>query len=183
MISFKKKSKKELLMSLRNLLLVVVGTTILGIGVGVFVYPFDLITGGIPGIAIILNNELPFDFLTKEDYTTIVTVVLFIMGYFVLGKSFALKTLTSTIVYIVVIYICRLFVNPDVLGGFFYLKNSEYKEIAVVLAAVFGGVFVGFGVALTFLGGGSTGGEGGSGIDFEIAEDKDVADVLNRDLE
>ena len=32
-------------------------------------------------------------------------------------------------------------------------------------------------------GGGSTGGEGGAGIDFEIAEDKDVADVLNRDLE
>lgn len=32
-------------------------------------------------------------------------------------------------------------------------------------------------------GGGSTGGEGGAGVDFEIAEDKDVADVLNRDIE
>ena len=158
MISLKKKSKKELLMSLRNLFLVIVGTTVLGVGVGLFIYPFDLIVGGIPGIAVILNSILPFDFLTKEDYTTIVTIVLFIMGYIILGKSFALKTLTSTIVYIIVIYLCRLFVNPDVLDGFFYLKNSKYEEIALILASVFGGVFVGAGVALTFLGGGSTGG-------------------------
>lgn len=30
-------------------------------------------------------------------------------------------------------------------------------------------------------GGGSTGGDGSSGVDFEIAEDKDVADILNRE--
>ena len=158
MISLKKKSKKEILRSVHNLILVIVGTAILGFGVGVFILPFDLVTGGIPGIAVLLKEALPFEFLTKEDYSTIVSIVLFIMGYFILGKGFALKTLTSTLVYIPVIYLCRLFVTPDVLDGFFYLIDSNYKEVAIVIAAVFGGVFVGAGVAITFMGGGSTGG-------------------------
>ncbi|MDD7736109.1 MAG: YitT family protein [Bacilli bacterium] len=153
-----KMTKKELLMKLRNLFLVIVGTTILGFGVGVFILPFDLVTGGVPGIAILLKKIIPIEAISVELYTTIVTWVLFFLGLIFLGKDFALKTLTSTIVYPIAINLSSLLVSPDVLKGFFYLQGSAYQQIAIVLASVFGGAFVGAGCAITFLGGGSTGG-------------------------
>ena len=153
-----KMTKKELLMKLRNLFLVIVGTTILGFGVGVFILPFDLVTGGVSGIAILLKKIIPIEAISVELYTTIVTWVLFFLGLIFLGKDFALKTLTSTIVYPIAINLSSLLVSPDVLKGFFYLQGSAYQQIAIVLASVFGGAFVGAGCAITFLGGGSTGG-------------------------
>jgi uncharacterized membrane-anchored protein YitT (DUF2179 family) len=49
--------------------------------------------------------------------------------------------------------------KPDVLGGFFCInQRPEYAGVSIILAALFGGLFVGAGCALTFLGGGSTGG-------------------------
>jgi len=45
-----------------------------------------------------------------------------------------------------------------VLGGYFYLPGYEYTDIALLVAAVAGGALIGTGCALSFLGGGSTGG-------------------------
>ena len=90
MVKLKKLSKQELLIKLKNLLLVIIGTTILGFGVGVFILPFDLVTGGVPGIAIILKKIIPIEAITVGLYTTIVTWVLFFLGLIFLGKDFAL---------------------------------------------------------------------------------------------
>lgn len=158
MFNLKKLTKKEWLLIAKNFLLIVVGTTILAFGVSVFILPFELVTGGVPGIAVIINRLIPIEFITEAMWVTIITWVLFFIGWILLGKSFALKTLTSTIVYSIVVNVAGLLVSPDVLNGFFYLQGSKYNEIAIVLAAVFGGACVGAGCAITFLGGGSTGG-------------------------
>ena len=158
MIKLKQMTKKEWFVLIKNFLLVIIGTSVLGFGVAVFILPFNLVTGGVPGIAIILNSLIPLEVITEAMWVTIITWVLFFIGWIILGKSFALKTLTSTIVYSIVINVAGLLVSPDVLNGFFYLQGSKYDEIAIVLAAVFGGACVGAGCALTFLGGGSTGG-------------------------
>ena len=56
---FKKKySAKENKLMIRNALLVVFGTMILACGTGIFLVQFDLVTGGMPGMAIILNSIL-----------------------------------------------------------------------------------------------------------------------------
>lgn len=158
MFNLKKLTKKEWLLIAKNFLLIVIGTTILAFGVSVFILPFELVTGGVPGIAVIINRLIPIEFITEAMWVTIITWVLFFIGWILLGKSFALKTLTSTIVYSIVVNVAGLLVSPDVLNGFFYLQGSKYNEIAIVLAAVFGGACVGAGCAITFLGGGSTGG-------------------------
>ncbi|MBE6132694.1 MAG: YitT family protein [Erysipelotrichaceae bacterium] len=158
MFNLKKLTKKEWLLIAKNFLLIVVGTAILAFGVSVFILPFELVTGGVPGIAVIINRLIPIEFITEAMWVTIITWVLFFIGWILLGKSFALKTLTSTIVYSIVVNVAGLLVSPDVLNGFFYLQGSKYNEIAIVLAAVFGGACVGAGCAITFLGGGSTGG-------------------------
>ena len=151
-------SRSEMLNAIKNILLVVAGTLILSFGVAVFIIPFDLITGGVSGIAIVLNHVIKVEFFTVDVIITICTWGLFFIGLIVLGKSFALKTLISTVIYPIGISIFMKFTDPTFLNGFFCLKESQYSEISVILATTFGGICIGAGCAITFLGGGSTGG-------------------------
>ncbi len=151
------KNKATLLREIRNFALVVLGAAVLGFGTGVFIVPFDLVTGGVSGLAIIIEKILPFS-IHMDIYIAVLTWALFFLGLFTLGKNFALKTLVSSIVYPVAFALAELLVSPDVLGGFFHLQSSGYGDIAILLAALFGGICVGAGCAVTFIGGGSTGG-------------------------
>lgn len=153
----KRPSRQELLHLLKNIFLTVIGTVVLAFGSAVFLIPFELITGGVSGIALIIDALVPFS-ISIDVYVTVLTWVLFFMGLFVLGRSFALKTLISSIVYPIALSLCLQLTSPDVLGGFFYLKSMAHGNIHLLVAAIFGGVFVGAGCAITFLGGGSTGG-------------------------
>jgi uncharacterized membrane-anchored protein YitT (DUF2179 family) len=142
----------------KNILLVIVGTLILSFGTAIFLIPFELVTGGVSGYAIVIKHVLPAEFLSHEALIAIITWVLFFIGLFVLGKSFALKTLISTVVYPIGTALFAHLLDPGFFGGFFNLAASSYSEISIVLAAVFSGIFVGLGCSLSFLGGGSTGG-------------------------
>ena len=79
-------------------------------------------------------------------------------SFLILGKNFALKTLISTVIYPPFIALFSKLTSPDVLDGVFCLKNSPHGDIVLLISALFGGVLIGFGCALTFIGGGSTGG-------------------------
>lgn len=159
---FKKKyTVKEIKIMIKNTLLVILGTVVLAFGTGIFLVQFDLVTGGMPGMAIILNSLLVDSngnpLLPIDVYIFIISWGLFFIGLFVLGKDFAFKTLISTIVYSPVFSISIRLVSADVLGGYFFLQGS-YEQVGIILSALFGGTFVGAGCAITFLGGGSTGG-------------------------
>ena len=143
---------------MKNIFLVIVGTLILAFGTAVFIIPFELVSGGVSGIAIIVNKFFRSEILTVDFIITFLTWGLFFVGYIFLGKHFAMKTLISSLVYPIGISTFLKFVNPDIMNGFFYLKGSEYGEASLLLAAIFGGVLVGTGCAITFIGGGSTGG-------------------------
>ncbi|MBP3436336.1 MAG: YitT family protein [Clostridia bacterium] len=140
---------------LKNVALTVLGTLLLSLATAMFILPYQLVVGGISGLAILINALIP---LGDQAWITIVTVALYLLGVLFLGKSFAIKTLISTLVYPLGVALFSLVVSPDVLGGIFYLPMSEYAEIGVLLAAIFGGILTGAGCALAFIGGGSTGG-------------------------
>ena len=159
------KNRAEYLSWIKNTALIIIGTFVLSFGTGLFIIPFELVTGGVSGIGIILHNYLSkisfLSPLTTEFYASVVNWILFFIGLIVLGKSFAMKTLVSTIVYPIALQLSSMLVNSDFLGGFFYLRSdmyADYRQVAIILAAVFGGAAIGAGCALTFLGGGSTGG-------------------------
>lgn len=160
----KKLSKQEIKEFVKNLILVIVGTLVLSLGTSLFLMEFDLVAGGISGISIVLDHVISsyipaLQFITLNMLITAVTWTLFFIGFFVLGKSFALKTLVSTIIYPLGVSVFSKLADPNVLGGFFYLKGYEsHSEIALILATVLGGACVGAGCAITFVGGGSTGG-------------------------
>lgn len=154
-----KLTKKEVIRQLKNALTVIFGTVILAFGTGVFLVPFNLVTGGMTGLSISLVKIIPLDFMTVDLYVTVLTWILFFVGWIFLGTDFTVKTLISAIVYPIALSFSMKLSSPDVLDGFFCLKDSvEYGQIAVLLAGIFGGVLVGAGCAITFKGGGSTGG-------------------------
>ena len=152
-----KYGKMDILTTIKNFLLVVLGTLILALGCAVFVVPFDLVTGGVTGLSIVIDEmiggAIPIDILIG-----ILTWALFILGFIFLGRDFALKTLVSSIVYPIAISVFLRMVSPDVFGGFLYLQGSPHGELALIISSIFGGVCIGTGCAVTFLGGGSTGG-------------------------
>ena len=156
-MNLKKYTKNDILTITKNFCLVVIGTLILALGCAVFVVPFDLVTGGVTGLSIVIDEiiggVIPIDILIA-----ILTWGLFFLGLLFLGRDFALKTLVSSIVYPVAISVFLRFVSPDVLGGFLYLQGSPHGELALIISSIFGGVCIGTGCAVTFIGGGSTGG-------------------------
>lgn len=147
-------NKSEALKQGKNIFLVVCGTIILAFGSAVFLIPFNLVAGGVTGSAIILDKFLPYPFITIDLIIGVLSWGLFFIGLIFLGKAFALKTLISTVIYPPSIAFFSRLVELDLLN----LKGGEYGEVSPLLAALFGGVLVGVGCALTFLGGGSTGG-------------------------
>ncbi|MBR3686960.1 MAG: YitT family protein [Clostridia bacterium] len=151
-------SRSEMLTALKNILLTIIGTLIIAFGAAVFIIPFDLVSGGVSGIAIVLNKIISVEFFSVDLIITIATWILFFVGLFVLGRSFALKTLISTILYPVGVSLFMKITDPSFLNGFFCLQASQHSETSLILATTLGGVCVGAGCAITFLGGGSTGG-------------------------
>ena len=79
--------KKEIL---NDLLLILAGNAILSIGVGMFVLPSNILSGGVAGISVALQ---PFLHIDPNVMINILTIGLFLIGSFLLGKKFAINTL------------------------------------------------------------------------------------------
>ena len=158
------KNKKEWLYFLKSFGFILLGTFILAFGLAMFIFPFELVTGGISGIGIILAkcfDDIPFlgDF-GPDVYSSIINWVLFALGFFILGKSFAMKTLISTAFYPIALFISEYVVYHSPISALLDLTAYQdgYGAIALIVATIFGGACIGAGCAFTFLGGGSTGG-------------------------
>lgn len=158
------KDKKELKRLVKNTLLVILGTFVLAFAIETFIFPFDLVTGGVSAIGIILEKCLSeIEFLSDigaDLYSSVANWILFAIGFFVLGKTFAAKTLVATAFYPIALKISHYIVHDSALSDILDLTSYgiQYYGIALVTATIFGGALIGTGCALTFLGGGSTGG-------------------------
>ena len=150
--------RKKLVKQLLNYFMIVLGTLLLSFGSVIFLTKCELVAGGISGIAIIIDH---FVDAKVYDYAVAgLTLVSWIIGLIFVGKDFAIKTLLSSILYIGFTF---LFVRIDFFDSlattFAGLDKGAEPDVGnYILCGLFGGVFVGGGVALTFIGGGSTGG-------------------------
>lgn len=129
--------------NIKTFILIILGNLILSFGVTAFMIPHHIIIGGSTGIASCMQHY----FGIPLSYTVMfINVVMFIIGYFVLGKKFAITTIISTFVYPIFL---NIFQSMDGL--------STFCE-DMVLAAVYGGIVIGLGIGLVMKAGGSTGG-------------------------
>ena len=146
--------------SLKNFGLVVLGTFILAIAVELFILPANLNTGGVSGIAVCFEYAgLTNDIFSTELIISMLTWGLFLVGLLFLGWKFSLQTLVSTIFYPIFIYLLQWLIGK---WDWLLIINSPtfvgQEGVVQLLCSIFGGACVGTGIAITFLGGGSTGG-------------------------
>jgi uncharacterized membrane-anchored protein YitT (DUF2179 family) len=123
-----------------------IGNVIMGFAYSVFTLPANIVTGGSGGLGVILRGLFNFD---PAVVVTAFLWFMFIIGFFALGKEFALKTLPSTIIYPLSIF---LFNNIEPLQAAALTIDNQ------LISAIFSGALFGVGVAFVFRVGGSSGG-------------------------
>ena len=143
MIKWLSVDKEVIKKSLRNLIFVLVGSAVMGLGYSLFLIPFHLVPGGVSGISIIINYLLR---LPVGLMIIILNIPVFLMSYKFLGKKYLVTTLLGMI-------------TSSLLIDFFneILKLPRGTDNPL-LAAIYGGLFLGLGLGLVFRGEASTGG-------------------------
>ena len=126
----------------KNLLFTLIGSFILALGVGLFILPNNILTGGIAGVTILLKPFFPN--FNQSLCITIMSISLFIIGYIILGKEFAMMTFISSFAYPLFLLLINKFIQPF--------------EVEPIVATIYGGLLCGLGVGLVARQGGSTGG-------------------------
>ena len=80
---------------LREWLLITAGILILTAGVYFFKFPNHFSTGGVTGIAIVLDRWLPG--ITPATLVTVINVLLLVIGFAVFGRSFGIRTVYASL--------------------------------------------------------------------------------------
>ncbi|HHX52169.1 MAG TPA: YitT family protein [Erysipelothrix sp.] len=125
----------------RSVLNLVLGNLLLAAGVSYFIVPFEILSGGMAGVAVAISPIVP---LSIQAIINIIILITFVLGAIFLGKEFVLKTIVSSILF-------PLFIE--------LLNNFPVAiDISPVLASVYSGVTTGLGLGLIFRQGGSSGG-------------------------
>ena len=123
--------------------LIILGNAIYATGIVLFILPTGLITGGTTGIALIVRH---FTGLPISTFVGAFNVVMFAVGYLVLGRKFAMTTLVSTLSF------------PVLLGTIERVVGDLVLTEDLMLAALFSGLLIGLGLAVVIRLGASTGG-------------------------
>jgi len=79
----------------KDYLIVTIGTLVLTFGLSVFLIPADLAVGGITGFAMIINRLFPT--LSIGGVMLVSNIVLFILGFLLIGKQFGAKTIYASL--------------------------------------------------------------------------------------
>lgn len=79
-----------------SLISVVVGNFLYALTVKLFLLPAGLVTGGTTGIALTVNYLTDFSI---SSFVLVFNVAMLAIGFFCLGKAFAVTTLASTFLY------------------------------------------------------------------------------------
>lgn len=127
----------------KNLVAILAGNTIYTLGIVAFLLPNHIITGGTTGLALCAGHyfQVPISI-----FALIFNTLMFILGFCVLGKAFALTTLVSTFYYP---FILDLLQRVPALSS---ITNDK------MLATVCAGLLIGTGIGIVIRAGASTGG-------------------------
>lgn len=126
-----------------NVIGIILGNTIYALAVLLFIVPNGLITGGSTGLAIAANHVFNIPITV---FVSIFNVFMFGLGFFVLGKTFALTTLISS------------FYFPFILSTFEQTIGYTKMTNDPLLAAILGGVMIGSAIGIVIKCNASTGG-------------------------
>ncbi len=125
------------------LMLVVAGNLFYAMTVKLFLLPAGLVTGGITGIALAIHQALG---IPVSLFVLIFNVLMLVIGYFLLGRTFAITTIISTFTY------------PAALELWDQLLGDWVVTQDILLCTLFSGLGIGLSLGIVIRAGASTGG-------------------------
>lgn len=157
MNTFSSNDKKDKIKTLKDYLLIIVGSIITALGTNIFLIPNKIAPGGLTGVATVIYH-LSNGIISPGLTMLVLNIPLFIIGVKYIGKKFIFKTLVGTVLLSLFIDIFKPF--TDQLAGMLLLSGSEPLNNSpdLLLYSVYGGLFIGIGIGLIFRVGGTTGG-------------------------
>lgn len=123
--------------------LITIGVLLVAISVVYFFAPNNITAGGITGLAIVINNYLPY--IPVGLLMLIMDAVLYVIAFLIIGSKFGGKSIYASIVLSTFIYILEKLLP-------FNITND------LMLATVFGTLISALGMAIVFNANASTGG-------------------------
>ncbi len=145
--------KSTLKKNIREYLLLVIGNFIFALGAVMLVEPYGFAPGGTYGLGIVFHHLWGVE---TEFAALCMDVPLLIIGFFILGNRFGIKTIVSTILLPLFmqllhrVYGYASLIEPDI------VEMTGYQH--QIIASIFGGVVYGFGLGLVYRSHATTGG-------------------------
>lgn len=125
---------------LKQNFLFLIGPIITAFGISVFYLPNKIVSGGVSGLSTILYHYAQ---IPPGLSFAVINLVFLLISFKVIGREFVIKTIIGA-------------ANISIFVQLFSELPAMTND--VVLASIFGSLLYGFGIGLTFLSGGSTGG-------------------------
>ncbi len=132
--------KSRVIKTVKEYAVITIGIAISALGIGLFLAPHGIVSGGVSGVAIIINKLTGFPVGVA---VLLMNIPLFISGILFLGKSFGVKTLYGT-------FLFSLLLDATA-------TNVIFTE-NLLMSAIFGGGLLGIGFGFIFLSGATSGG-------------------------
>lgn len=123
--------------------LITIGILLVAISVVYFFEPNNIAAGGITGLAIVVNYYLPF--ISIGPLVLIMDSILFVIAFIILGSKFGAKTIYSSLLLSISMWIMQTFIPYNVTDD-------------LILATIFGTLISAGGMAIVFNANASTGG-------------------------
>lgn len=127
----------------RNILLITLGSLLYALNFDLFLEPGGISSGGVSGIAMIIVYAAHPKFLTVGILNAMINIPLFLCGLKKIGRHFFFGSLYSTV-------LTSIFLD-------LFARILPVPTVEPLVAALFGGVFMGVSLGLVFLGNASTG--------------------------
>lgn len=128
---------------LKQYIFIILGSFAMAFGTVCFLSPNEIITGGGVGVSLLLHAIFPQ--ITLGIIIAVVSIPFLILSYIYFGKYYLFKT------FIVVLLLSTF---TDILKEVLKIEAITHD---ILLAAIFGGIFIGLGVGLVIKGRASTG--------------------------
>ena len=129
--------------NIKEFALITIGILLVAISVVYFFEPNNIAAGGITGLAIVINHYIPF--ISIGPLVLMMDAVLFVIALIVLGAKFGAKTIYSSVLLSVSMWLMQTFIPISITND-------------LMLATIFGTLISAGGMAIVFNANASTGG-------------------------
>jgi len=122
---------------------IILGSALISAAFVLFITPYNIVPGGVYGTGVVLHYLFPN--IQVGTFGLMLDVPLLLTAFLIFGAKFGAKTIVSALLIPFVMNLMTAFIGEDpvtMLGGSINLSND------VLLSCIFGGVFLGLGMAL-----------------------------------